>query len=133
MWFVSRWSPDIDVWFPVRLGGCLLLGTAGILVVLAGALEFRKARTTVNPVRPETSTALVTSGVYQVTRNPMYLGFLLILVGWGLLLANLFSLLLVPIFIAYMNRFQIEPEEKALTSLFGAEFAVYKQRVRRWL
>lgn len=133
MWLVSRWLPDIDVQFPVRFGACLLLSIVGILVVLAGVIEFRKARTTVNPVRPETSTTLVTSGIYRVTRNPMYLGFLLILIGWGLLLANLFSLLLVLVFVAYMNRFQIEPEEKILASLFGAEFAAYKQRVRRWL
>ena len=68
-----------------------------------------------------------------MTRNPMYLGFLLVLLGWAIYLSNVLAFLLLPAFILYMNRFQIYPEEKALASLFGEEFASYKSRVRRWL
>jgi len=73
------------------------------------------------------------SGVYRLTRNPMYLGFLLVLLGWAIFLSNALAFLLLPAFIFYMNRFQIEPEEKALTSLFGQQFVAYTSRVRRWL
>jgi protein-S-isoprenylcysteine O-methyltransferase Ste14 len=75
----------------------------------------------------------VRSGVYSFTRNPMYLGFLLVLVGWATFLSNALAFLILPAFILYMNRFQIEPEERALASLFAEEFVAYKSRVRRWL
>jgi protein-S-isoprenylcysteine O-methyltransferase Ste14 len=76
---------------------------------------------------------LVISGIYSLTRNPMYLGFLLVLVGWATVLSNIFAYLLLPAFIFYMNSFQIGPEERMLTSLFGQEFVTYQSRVRRWL
>lgn len=86
-----------------------------------------------NPLKPDTSSALVRSGVYNLTRNPMYLGFLMLLIGWGIYLSNAVALLFVPpMFLMYMNRFQIEPEERALTSRFGQEFIEYTTRVRRW-
>jgi protein-S-isoprenylcysteine O-methyltransferase Ste14 len=96
-------------------------------------VSFRRARTTVNPTKPESSSVLVDSGIYRLTRNPMYLGFSLGLSGWAVMLSNMFAFLLLPIFILYMDRFQIEPEEKALAAIFGRQFAVYKTRVRRWL
>ena len=79
------------------------------------------------------SSALVRSGVYKLTRNPMYLGFLMLLSGWGIYLSNAGALLFVPMFLVYMNRFQIEREERALTSRFGQEFVEYATQVRRWL
>jgi protein-S-isoprenylcysteine O-methyltransferase Ste14 len=75
----------------------------------------------------------VTSGIYGFTRNPMYLGMLFVLIGWALYLGNALALLLLPVFIFYMNRFQIEPEERVLTTLFGPEFLEYASRVRRWI
>jgi len=84
-------------------------------------------------MKPQSSSVLVVSGVYKLTRNPMYLGFLLVLLGWAVFLSNVLAFLLLQAFIAYMNRFQIEPEERALASLFGQDFADYKSRVRRWL
>ena len=86
-----------------------------------------------NPLKPDTSSSLVGSGVYKLTRNPMYLGFLMLLLAWAIYLSNAFALLFVPMFLVYMNRFQIEPEERALTSRFGQEFVAYTRRVRRWL
>ena len=114
----------------VFVAGGLALG--GMMVALAGVATFRRAKTTVNPMKPETSTSLVTSGIYSLTRNPMYLGFLLVLLGWAAYLSNALSFALVPGYILYMNRFQIRPEERALASRFGPEFAAYKTRVRPW-
>ena len=110
----------------------ILIG-AGLLFVLAGGISFRRARTTVNPLKPEAASALVTSGIYRYTRNPMYVGFALWLLAWGLYLASPLVLLGVLGFVLYMNRLQIAPEERALGRLFGADFAAYRQRVRRWL
>ena len=77
--------------------------------------------------------SLVTGGVFALTRNPMYLGVLLVLLAWAIYLTNILTLLFLPGFVWYMDRFQIEPEERALTSLFGPEFTAYAARVRRWL
>jgi protein-S-isoprenylcysteine O-methyltransferase Ste14 len=110
--------------------GFAILGAATSFL---GVLSFRRAGTTVNPLKPDTSSALVGSGVYKLTRNPMYLGFLMLLIGWGIYLSNALALFFVPAFVVYMNRFQIEPEERALTSRFGQEFVAYTARVRRWL
>lgn len=118
---------------PVPAMVAVALGLAGTVVAVAGVIAFSKHKTTVNPFTPEDSSSLVSSGIYRYTRNPMYLGFLLLLAGWGVLLSNLFALTLLPAFIAYMNRFQIQPEERALQQHFGAEFRAYKQRVKRWI
>ncbi|OGB61139.1 MAG: protein-S-isoprenylcysteine methyltransferase [Burkholderiales bacterium RIFCSPLOWO2_12_FULL_64_99] len=110
-----------------------VLAVAGAGIAFAGVLAFRRHKTTVNPFTPERSSSLVASGIYRYTRNPMYLGFLLALVGWAVFLSNLVALALLPAFIAYMNRFQIQPEERALRAHFGTEFQAYMHRVRRWI
>ncbi|WP_434987751.1 methyltransferase family protein [Pseudomonas protegens] len=125
--------PGLDPGLGTRLLLALPLVMAGLLFVLAGGLAFRRAKTTVNPLKPASASALVTSGIYQYTRNPMYVGFALWLLAWGLYLASPLVLLGVLGFVLYMNRFQIYPEERALGQLFGADFAAYRQRVRRWL
>lgn len=125
--------PGLDLTWGTRLLLALPLIGAGLLFVLAGGISFRRARTTVNPLKPEAASALVTSGVYRYTRNPMYVGFALWLLAWGLYLASPLVLLGVLGFVLYMNRLQIAPEERALGQLFGADFAAYRQRVRRWL
>jgi protein-S-isoprenylcysteine O-methyltransferase Ste14 len=84
-------------------------------------------------MRPEAATRLVTGGVYGWTRNPMYLGWLPILAGWAAYLQHPLSLLVVPLFMLYLTRFQIVPEERALSAKFGEQFDAYRQRVRRWL
>lgn len=107
-----------------------LLGT---VASTSGVLAFRRSGTTVNPLQPDRSSSLVASGIYTLSRNPMYLGFLMLLTAWGIYLSNAVALVFLPVFILYMNRFQIEPEERALTSRFGQEFVEYTRRVRRWL
>lgn len=109
------------------------LAAAGVAIALAGVAEFRRSRTTVHPQHPEKASAVVTRGIYCWTRNPMYLGLLLALLGWAIFLANLAALAGLPAFVAWMNRFQIQPEERILAAKFGAPFTAYMAAVRRWL
>lgn len=102
-------------------------------IAISGVQAFKKAKTTVNPMTPEKSSELVVQGIYQRTRNPMYVGFLCALLGWGLILNNPISFVLSIGFVFYMNKFQIEPEEQALAELFGEKFLQYKAQVKRWL
>jgi protein-S-isoprenylcysteine O-methyltransferase Ste14 len=76
---------------------------------------------------------VVTSGIYRLSRNPMYLGFLLALAGWTVFLGNIIALALLPLFVAHMNAFQIKPEERALLAKFGPAYAQYMRTTRRWL
>lgn len=117
----------------MRLVVALVLVLMGAAVSLAGVVSFRRARTTVNPLKPEKTSSLVCSGIYRITRNPMYLGFLLVLIGWAVMLGSAFAVLGPVLFVGYISRFQIVPEERVLASLFGDEFAAYRARVRRWL
>ncbi len=110
-----------------------VLVLTGAAIAFAGVMHFRKAETTVNPLSPERSATLVIGGVYRVTRNPMYVGFLLALLGWSVVLSNPFAALTTAGFVIYMNRFQILPEERALQSLFGDAYTDYKSRVPRWI
>lgn len=100
---------------------------------IAGLLEFRRSKTTINPLHPEKSSTLVSGGVYQITRNPMYVGMACFLMAWTAHLENSAALLGVAAFMLYITRFQIKPEEKILAQLFGDVFADYQKRVRRWL
>lgn len=109
------------------------LAAAGLGVAGGGVLAFRRARTTVNPLRPAEASTLVTGGVYRHTRNPMYLGMLLLLCAWAAFLASPWALLGPAGFALFITRFQIVPEERVLEPMFGAAFAAYKARVRRWL
>ena len=109
------------------------LAIVGMALVIMGILAFKKAQTTVNPHTPEKSASLVTNGVYKYTRNPMYLGMLLILLGWAFYLSNFAALFVLPIFVIYMSRFQIQPEERFMMQKFGDEYRAYVVKVRRWL
>jgi protein-S-isoprenylcysteine O-methyltransferase Ste14 len=131
---VTAWVvPAVLLSFPYQTLVACGVAFVGAAICTLGVLSFRRAGTTVNPLKPDTSSALVCSGVYKLTRNPMYLGFLMLLIAWGIYLSNALALIFVPIFLVYMNRFQIEPEERALLSRFGQEFVAYTTRVHRWL
>jgi protein-S-isoprenylcysteine O-methyltransferase Ste14 len=133
MWAVASWLPSWRIAFPGRtLATVLLLLVAGAIGI-AGVRAFHHARTTVDPLRPERASALVTSGIYRRTRNPMYVALAIALLAWALWLANPLALLGVIGFVAWMNRYQIAPEERALQTLFGADFERYCSEVRRWL
>jgi protein-S-isoprenylcysteine O-methyltransferase Ste14 len=133
MWLVAHLPPLLQLPNFVRLLVAAVLVALGVAVALGGVMSFRRARTTVNPLKPETSVALVSTGVYSFTRNPMYLGMVLALLAWALYLSSIWSLIGPLIFGSYITRFQIVPEERVLDRLFGAPFAEYKKRVRRWL
>jgi protein-S-isoprenylcysteine O-methyltransferase Ste14 len=133
MWLVSRLTPAIPMSQALKIILLLLFTGLAAYVGLAAVAAFRKANTTVNPLTPKSISTLVVSGIFNRSRNPMYLALLLALTGWGLYLANIFSLLTAVGFVLYMNRFQIEPEERALEEIFGAQFTDYKRQVRRWI
>jgi protein-S-isoprenylcysteine O-methyltransferase Ste14 len=133
MWLLASAFPGLTVQLPGNTAVAIALALAGMGIAVTGVVQFRKSRTTVNPMNPAASSSLVVSGVYRVTRNPMYLGFALALLGWAVLLANPLTLLVLPLFTAYMTRFQILPEERALKSKFSADFEAYMARVRRWI
>ncbi len=133
MWLLSDTVPGLA--FTIRETSmiALLLACTGLAIALAGVLAFRSARTTVDPRFPDKASAIVTVGIYRWTRNPMYLGLLSILSGWGVFLGNFLSLACLPAFVLYMNRFQIGPEERAMESTFGDAYRAYKSSVRRWV
>jgi protein-S-isoprenylcysteine O-methyltransferase Ste14 len=133
MWLASSLVAPAEVLFAFRVGVAVVLVSVGLVVGLAGIVSFWRARTTINPTKPSATSSLVTSGVFRFTRNPMYLSLLLYLLAWAAYLANWLTFLFLPVFVVYINRFQIQPEERALSSLFGPEYASYKGRVRRWL
>ncbi|WP_419483263.1 methyltransferase family protein [Dokdonella sp.] len=132
MWLAAHWLPALAV--PALPAWAALIPVIGGLgCMLAGIAAFRRARTTANPMTPGAASVLVTGGIYRVTRNPMYLGLALGLTGWALYLGNLGALMLVPGFVFFLTRFQILPEERALQARFGATYASYRRRVRRWI
>ena len=131
-WIAGR-TPDMGLASSIRLTTGLLFMVTSAAIGFAGVREFRKVKTTVNPFRPRNAGSLVDSGIFSHTRNPMYLALLLALLGWGLYLDNLFALASTILYVAYLNHFQIGPEERALEELFGGEFTAYRQRVRRWI
>lgn len=133
MWLLARLAPGPDGLLRLRAALALALLAVGVAVALAGVREFRQASTTVNPMQPSGASAMVRSGIYGRSRNPMYLGMLLVLCGWAAWLASPLALLGLPAFVAYLNRYQILPEERVLAALFSEEFADYRRSVRRWL
>ena len=133
MFGVAYLAPGLSYALPARLALALALVALGAAVALAGVVAFRSQRTTVNPLTPGASSSVVSSGVYRVSRNPMYLGFFLALAGWALYLSNTGAALLLPAFLAYLTQYQIKPEERALLAKFGPEYAQYMARVRRWV
>ena len=131
MWLMA--VPALDFAFPRREVVAAIFITAALIVGLPAVLGFHRAKTTVNPLKPDAASSLVVRGIYRWTRNPMYLAMLLVLVGWACIVANWAALAMLPLFVAYLNRFQIVPEERALHARFGAEFENYRRKVRRWL
>ena len=103
------------------------------LVILLGIYCFRKANTTVDPINPDKASQLVNFGIYKYTRNPMYLGFAIMLLAMAIKMQSLVAVLWLLVFVWYMTRFQIKPEERALTKIFGDAYIEYCQQVRRWL
>ena len=132
MWAVGSWLPvgDFEFFGRIWVIGALLIGAA--LIAGIALIQFFVSRTSIDPLHPSKSTKLVTSGVYQFSRNPMYLALLMILLAWGLWLGNAFNTLTAAGFVYYMNAYQIKPEEKHLLQTFGSKYKQYCSMVRRW-
>lgn len=133
MWLVAPVGPALGFGPEARIGVVGILVLAGVAFDVLGLLAFRAAHTTVNPLKPQRASVLVTHGVYRVTRNPMYVGMCCLLLAWAVYLSALLPFAGPVLFVLYMTRFQIQPEERVLRRLFGEQFVQYTSRVRRWL
>lgn len=132
-WFLASGTEPNSVSFALKIVLSMLLVCVGAFIGISGFITFKKAKTTVSPLTPNKASSLVVKGVFKYTRNPMYLCLVLVLMGFSVYLEDLIALVGVGVFIVYMNEFQIKPEEKALTKLFGEEYLEYMARVRRWI
>ena len=133
MWLLSLYLPVAQlVTSPWNKLGIGLMLVAGFLDFTSLYLFFKK-RTTPNPMKPQFTTGLVTNGLYKISRNPMYLGLLIILFGFAIYLGNLTAFLMLPAFYFVITEMQIKPEEQMLEEKFGEEYLDYKRKVRRWL
>lgn len=132
MYLLSRFLPVgyFDFFGRKYVIYALLIGAGSIGFI--SLVQFFRSKTTVDPTSPLKTTSLVTSGVYRFSRNPMYLGMLLILLAWGIWLGNAFNVLLAASFVGYMNKFQIVLEEEALNEMFGSAYKQYCTLTRRW-
>ncbi len=133
MWLAARAMPALASDIPARGTLAAVIGLAGLVVAAVAFFQFRRVGTTPNPRKPYESTTLVVTGMYRYSRNPMYLGDVVILVAWALWLANAVPFVFLPLFVLYINRFQIAAEERALEARYGSAYAVYRRAVRRWL
>jgi len=132
MWGLSKIDP-----FIIIIPGTSFLGKGffviGLGIALWAVARFLRQKTTINPHKPQKSARLVTGGIYRITRNPMYLGMVLILIGIALSYGSVLGAVIVPLFVVIITKLQIEPEERALEDLFGAAYLAYKEKVRRWI
>ena len=129
MWFAAAPGP-VPAW---RNGAALVIFLVALGIGLLAVRAFRSSRTTIDPVRIDEASALVTSGIYRLSRNPMYVAVVLVLVAWAVRLGGVW-VWAGPVGISlWIDRFQIRPEERVLASLFGDAFVRYCGEVRRWL
>lgn len=133
MWIARNVAPTLELSPATRIVAAGVVAAIGGYFSIAGTIAFRRARTTVNPLKPERASSLVTSGVYRITRNPMYVALALLLVAWSFYLSAPALLAGSALFVLYVTRFQIQPEERVLRRMFGNDYTSYTQRVRRWL
>ena len=133
MYGVSKMVPALTFSLNGSTALAVGLGVMGMSLGVMGVTQFRKAQTTPNPQALEKVSSLVTSGIYRYSRNPMYLGLVLILLGWAFYLSHFLAFVLLPIFILYMTRFQIQPEEQMMARKFGKTYQAYLNKVRRWI
>lgn len=133
MWLTARFLPQFGMNFPGQTYITGALVVIGLAINLTAVRAFFAAKTTVNPLQPEKANSLVITGLFKISRNPMYLGMLLILTGWAVWLGNPLNIVFLAGFAAYITYSQIKPEEAVLREKFGQDYADYCQRVRRWI
>jgi len=130
---VHRAVPLATYGFPGQTTLALLVAATGAGVALLGAVRFRRHQTSINPLTPTKATYLVTGGVFALTRNPMYVGMLLLLVALGVYLGSLSPWIFPPLFVLWLTLVQIKPEEAAMARLFGEAWVEYRAKTPRWL
>ena len=123
--------PKIEIKNEIIFGSFMII--SGLIIILSAIILFKKYQTTITPLNPSNATKLITDGIYKFSRNPMYLGLLLVLLGISIIINLTGGFFLIPLFILYLNLFQIIPEENAMVDLFKDEFLDYKKNVRRWI
>ena len=133
MWSIDHFLRFADIAIPFYQWIAGLLAAVGIGLGISGLLQFFTSGASIDPHKPAKTNSLVTSGVYRFSRNPMYLGLFCMLLAYTIALQNVLSLLALPLFVWYMNRYQIKPEEEVLLKKFGNEFRQYMEEVRRWI
>ena len=111
----------------------LLMVLIGLTIIVIGVKTFHNSDTTINPLNPSEASHLVTEGVFSYTRNPMYLGMVIILLGVSIYNGVYIGIIILPCFIFYITEFQIKPEEEAMEEIFPGDYTDYLKRVRRWL
>lgn len=132
MWLLYRHLPlaSTDAQWPRIAGFCLI--ATGVAADLIAVWQFRQHRTTVNPLQPGRTTAIVTSGLYRLSRNPMYTGLLIALTGIVFVFRSLSPIIVLPAFMWVVTQFQIKAEERILLDKFGEEYNQYLHSVPRW-
>ena len=129
--YTKNFFPKIEISNDLFISSFMII--IGLIIMLSAIILFKKYQTTITPLIPSNATKLITDGIYKFSRNPMYLGLLLVLLGISIILNPIGGLFLIPLFILYLNFFQIIPEENAMVDLFKGEFLEYKENVRRWI
>ena len=131
IYFSSKKIDLINIPFQLEISFFIL--SLGILVFINPVLKFIKSKTTINPIQFEETNRLVTSGIFKYSRNPMYLGMLMIIISTSIFYLNIYSILTPFLFVFWINKFQIKREEIFLTKKFGKEYLLYKTKTRRWI
>ena len=130
IYFTRGFFPMIEFSYSAYLG--LLLLFSGLFILISAVRLFRKGKTTVNPLSPEQATKLVTDGIFNHSRNPMYLGMGFILASMAVFFNLLGGIIFTLMFCAYITKFQIIPEERAMRALFSYDYDKYIKSTRRW-
>ena len=130
--FLSTKKIDV-IQIPNQTLVSILILLIGLLILIIPVTKFIKSKTTIDPIKFKKVNKLVTSGVYKYSRNPMYLGLLMIVISSSIMSLNIYSLSTPFFFFWWINRFQIEREEIFLTEKFGKEYLSYKSKTRRWI
>jgi len=133
MWLVTLAGGAAETTNTLRLVLAAPLVVLAFLTAGSAIVAFRRARTTVNPVHIDQASSLVTGGVFRLTRNPMYVGLVLLLFAWAIYLAAPWCFVGPPLLALFLTRFQIMPEERLMEEKFGQAYRDYKAKVRRWL
>jgi protein-S-isoprenylcysteine O-methyltransferase Ste14 len=133
MWILDNYIHLNGAEFQGPLWLAVFFFAAGGTIGLVGLVQFYRESTSINPHKPDNASSLVDSGIYRLSRNPMYVALLLILISYGIHLGDILAFLILPLFVLYMNYFQIIPEEKVLQEKFSEDFEKYRSEVRRWI